>query len=46
MYSKDVLFADPAHDIRGIESLVAYFEGLFAGAAVPVRHYSGDGAGR
>lgn len=29
VYSKDVLFADPAHDIRGIESLVAYFEGLF-----------------
>ncbi|WP_107851987.1 nuclear transport factor 2 family protein [Oceanimonas marisflavi] len=29
VYSKDVLFADPAHDIRGIEALVAYFEGLF-----------------
>ncbi|WMC09368.1 nuclear transport factor 2 family protein [Oceanimonas pelagia] len=30
VYSQDVLFADPAHDIRGIDALVAYFEGLFA----------------
>ncbi|AEY02232.1 transcriptional regulator [Oceanimonas sp. GK1] len=29
VYSKDVLFADPAHDIHGIDALVAYFEGLF-----------------
>ncbi|WP_445400090.1 nuclear transport factor 2 family protein [Zobellella sp. An-6] len=30
VYAEEVHFCDPAHDLHGLESLVDYFEGLFA----------------
>ncbi|PSJ45789.1 nuclear transport factor 2 family protein [Zobellella endophytica] len=30
VYAPDVHFCDPAHELRGVSALQAYFEGLFA----------------
>ncbi|MFL0811582.1 MAG: nuclear transport factor 2 family protein [Agarilytica sp.] len=31
IYSKDVVFADPVHEIRGIDPLIRYFESVMNG---------------
>ncbi|WP_028580165.1 nuclear transport factor 2 family protein [Desulfogranum japonicum] len=30
VYSKDVVFVDPAHEIQGIEELITYFSALYS----------------